>query len=355
LSEAQVKRLKDSWNASQSGTENTGRTAILHGGLEWQSIGLPPNDAQFLETRKFQIVEVARWFGVPPHLLYDLDRATFSNIEHQGLEFLNYSLRPWLTRWESAIHRSLISEQEQDVLYVEHLTDALVKADIQARYTAYSIGRNNGWLSVNDIRQRENMNPVGPAGDVYLAPQNMMPLENLLDMDEEEMSEDEMPGDEMPGDEMPGDEMSEEDMSEEMPEEEAASARPSPRAATRLLIRETLRRMMHREANAATEAARHPGRFLSWLDGYYRRTEPLLADSLRLSCDVWASLTGITPDPVALAAQHCSEAREMVLELTGYCTMADLSVRITTWAGDWETKRPDILTARLLGDEDVVA
>lgn len=167
-----AKRFRSDFAAWHEGVGKSHKIAVLEDGMQWQKLGIPPNEAQFLETRKFQVTEIARWYGIPPHLLYDLDRATFSNIEQQGIEFLTYCLRYWLKKWERCVKRSLLSTADKPRYYVEHVTDDLVRADISARYNAYNLGRTGGWLSINDIRRRENMNPV-PGGDVYLQPLNM--------------------------------------------------------------------------------------------------------------------------------------------------------------------------------------
>lgn len=172
-----AKRLKQSWEAGHR-QENQHRLAVLEEGIEWQQIGLPPEDAQFLETRKFQVSEIARIFRVPPHLIGDLDKATFSNIEHQGIEFVTHTIRPWLVRIEQSIARCLLTERERGTYFAEHLVDGLLRGDIQSRYQAYALGRNNGWLSANDVRERENMNPIA-GGDVYLVPMNMVPADEL--------------------------------------------------------------------------------------------------------------------------------------------------------------------------------
>lgn len=175
LSDAGMRNLRESWERLHGGPDNAHRTAILEEGMQWKQVGIPPEDAQFLETRKFQVNEIARWYGLPPHMLGDLDRATFSNIEHQSLEYLTYTLGPWLRRWELRCALKLLRPIEHDTHYFEHLPDALMRTDINSRYTAYSVGRNNGWLSVNDIRKRENLEPVA-GGDAYLMPLNMTPV-----------------------------------------------------------------------------------------------------------------------------------------------------------------------------------
>jgi HK97 family phage portal protein len=165
-------RLRTSWTETHSGLANAHRVAILEEGMKLEKVSIPPNDAQFLETRKFQATEIARIFRVPPHLIADLDKATFSNIEQQSLEFVVYSLRPWLVRIEQAISRALLTDAERRAYYWEFLVDGLLRGDTASRYQAYAVGRQWGWLSVNDVRERENMNPVD-GGDAYLEPLNM--------------------------------------------------------------------------------------------------------------------------------------------------------------------------------------
>ncbi|MGE3487921.1 MAG: phage portal protein [Nitrospira sp.] len=176
LSDDAYERLKNSWNADHQGLSNAHRVKILEEGLDMETIGIPPEEAQFLESRKFQLQEVARIYRVPPHMLADLDRATFSNIEHLGIEFVTHSLRPWLVRSEQALRRDLLQPEERKTLLIEYLVDGLMRGDIVSRYQAYSVGRQNGWLSANDIRQMENMNPI-TGGDVYLIPLNMLPID----------------------------------------------------------------------------------------------------------------------------------------------------------------------------------
>jgi len=168
------KRLRESWESRHGGLDKSHRVAILEEGLKVHEIGLPPEDAQFLQTRKFQVSEIARMFRIPPHMIADLERATFSNIEHQSLEFVIHTIRPWLVRWEQEIYRSLLTPQERKTYFAEFLVDGLLRGDIQSRYQAYATARQWGWMSANDVRRLENMNPI-EGGDTYLVPLNMIP------------------------------------------------------------------------------------------------------------------------------------------------------------------------------------
>lgn len=173
LSPAAFERLRSSWEERHKGLDNLNRVAILEEGMQWKDVSMPLNDAQFLETRKFQVSEIARVFRVPLHMIGDLEHATFSNIEHQAIEFVVHSLRPWLVRIEQAISRDLIGPVERGRLFAEFSVDGLLRGDTQSRYSAYAIGRQWGWLSRNDIRGYENLDNLGPDGDDYLTPMNM--------------------------------------------------------------------------------------------------------------------------------------------------------------------------------------
>lgn len=175
LSPAAQENLRQSWGRQHEGLSKSHRVGILEEGMTITQIGIPPEDAQFLETRRFQALEIARVFRVPPHMIGDLDRATFSNIEHQAIQYVDGTLLPWLRRWEMRIWADLLTDQERAQLFAEHLLDGKLRGDTVTRYQAYMTGRQGGWLSVNDIRERENMNPVD-GGDEYLQPLNMTPV-----------------------------------------------------------------------------------------------------------------------------------------------------------------------------------
>jgi hypothetical protein len=130
-------------------------------------------DAQYLETRNMQIREICRIYRVPPHKIADLTNATFSNIEHQGLEYVQDCLSSIAVNWEQTLWRELLNEAERKAFFFEFMLDALARGDLTTRYAAYATGRNWGWLSANDVRALENMNPIED-GDMYLQPQNMI-------------------------------------------------------------------------------------------------------------------------------------------------------------------------------------
>lgn len=174
LSPDAKKNLKQSWQEMNAGLRGSHGVAVLDEGLTWTQIGMRLDDAQYLETRKFQVTEIARLFRVPPHMIADLERSTFSNIEHQGQEFVTYSLSPWLVRWEQAIWRDLLTEPEQDAgIFAEYHINSLLRGDTAARFNAYNVAINSGWMTRNEARVSENRNPL-PGLDDPLQPLNMV-------------------------------------------------------------------------------------------------------------------------------------------------------------------------------------
>ena len=173
-------RVRESWQSTFGGSGNANKIAVLEEGMKYTPIGISPEQAQFLETRKFQINEIARIFRVPPHMVGDLEKSSFSNIEQQSLEFVKYTLDPWVIRWEQSIQRSLLSKDEKAVYFVKFNLEGLLRGDYQSRMNGYAIGRQNGWMSANDIRELENLDriPEEDGGDLYLINGNMLPLKN---------------------------------------------------------------------------------------------------------------------------------------------------------------------------------
>ena len=173
-------KLRESWQAVYGGTANTGKVVVLEEGVDYQQISIPPEEAQFLETRKFQIDEIARLYRVPPHMIGDLEKSSFNNIEQQSLEFVKYTLNPWVVRWEQSLQKALLSPAEQKRYFIKFNVDGLLRGDYQSRMAGYAVGRQNGWLSANDIREMENMNPIPEeeGGNLYLINGNLCKLKD---------------------------------------------------------------------------------------------------------------------------------------------------------------------------------
>ena len=173
-------KVRESWNSVYLGVNNAHKIAVLEEGMKYQQIGIPPEEAQFLETRKFQINEIARLYRIPPHMVGDLDKSSFSNIEQQSLEFVKYTLDPWVIRWEQSLQRSLLLPGEKGKYFIKLNVDGLLRGDYQSRMNGYAVGRQNGWFSANDIREMENMNPIPDeqGGNLYLINGAMTKLED---------------------------------------------------------------------------------------------------------------------------------------------------------------------------------
>lgn len=352
LSQAAQDRLTKNWEATYGSLANAHKTAILEEGMDYKTIGIPPNDAQFLETRKFQIQEIARVFRIPPHMLADLDRATFSNIEHQSIEFIRDTLRPWLVRIEQSISRDMLTPAERARYYPEFLIDSLLRGDITARYSAYAQARQNGWLSANDIRQMENMNPIS-GGDQYLVPLNMIPA----DMAAERQA-------------LPAAERRQlETAAAHQAEIRAADQRAA--AGRRRLINnympvlaDALARIMRREANdignqAAKKLESGPGPFWSWIDDFYKDYDQVIRQYLYPVMLAFAGMMGdaaagdigeeapdigafVTAYIARYSARHIGKSRE---QLDSAITEEDPAEALEEMAREWREERPEIVAA----------
>jgi len=170
-------RVREAWHRAY-GSGNAHKTAILEEGMKYTPISIPNNEAQFLETRKFQIEEIARLYRVPLHMIGDLDHATFSNIEQMSLEFVMYTLSPWLSRWEQAMMKALLSDSEKGRYFIKFNVEGLLRGDYASRMQGYSIGIQNGFLCPNDVRMLEDMNyiPDEEGGNTFMVNGSMTPL-----------------------------------------------------------------------------------------------------------------------------------------------------------------------------------
>jgi len=179
-------QIRDIWETLFRG-QGAHRVAVLEGGMTYHAVGIPPDQAQFLETRRFQLNEIARIFRVPPHMIGDLERSTFSNIEQQALEFLKYSVDPWLKRWEQQMEKTLLSPAERKTHEIRFNVDGLLRGDYEKRMRGFAIGRQNGWLSANEVRALDRMNPIPEefGGDTYYINGNMVEMGRRRDADTE--------------------------------------------------------------------------------------------------------------------------------------------------------------------------
>tara|TARA_R100000655_G_scaffold71369_1_gene109733 strand:+ start:2099 stop:3709 length:1611 start_codon:yes stop_codon:yes gene_type:complete len=189
LSEDASKRLRKSWDGLYSSSNNSGRTAILEEGLSFSALSIPHAESQWLEARQFAVTDICRMYRMPPHIVQDLSHATYSNIESQQIQYLSQTIMPWLRRWEQEINRKLVRVNDRSV-YAEFLAEEALRGNTIDRYNAYRTARETGWLSINEIRSRENLNNIGSIGDRYIQPLNFgdinMEHESFHNEDEDE-------------------------------------------------------------------------------------------------------------------------------------------------------------------------
>lgn len=271
LDEEAEKFLKRSWGTAFGGRGQHG-TAVLEENMDVVTLGMPNEDAQFLETRGFQIIELARWFNVPPHKLKDLIRATFSNIVEQSLEFVGETILPWAKEWEQEVDRKLFTEEERERFFAEFLLDALLRADPKSRNEAFEIQRRNGILNADGWRARENMNPIGgPVGEMYIVESNMTNAKTLAaGIDPERRGTDRRQTSAVVADSRASTVMDDGDNATIAARIEAVALAHVP------VIADTLYRMRKIEVNAARRAAKRGENIVAWSESYFNGHVPKL-------------------------------------------------------------------------------
>lgn len=205
LTDTTSERIATSFRKAYAGAANSGKVAVLEEGMKLNTTTMTPKDAEFIAVRKFSVREIARIFRVPPHMIGDLEDATFSNIEQESINFVVHSIRPWTVRIEQSLMKTLLTEEESEEYYAEFLLDGLLRGDMASRYTAYQIGLQNGFLKLNDVREKENMNSL-EWGDMSMIPLNMRPVRSAADLDQVEVPpvvEEETPKEEDPSEDDP--------------------------------------------------------------------------------------------------------------------------------------------------------
>jgi len=282
---------------------------LLSEGAEAMTLGFSPEDSQFLQTREHNVEEIARWYGVPPHLIGDLRRATFSNIEEQNIQFVSLSLMPWLVLWEQEINRKLLSEEDREEYFAEHVVDALLRGNSAARSQALQVQFQNGAINIDEWRSIENRNPLPDGfGKKHFVPLNMTTVENAGRLPEAE-----------PVGEKPEPETEREEDNE--PEERSTFNRESAIIAHRGVMVQIAGRLIRKEAQALRRAANKPERFLAWVDEFYAEHEPLFADELLPSLRAVQSTLAPnrTPEKEAerIARMRTEKARAELLEVAG--------------------------------------
>jgi HK97 family phage portal protein len=321
LSDEAYERLKNSWNDRHQGAENYGKTAILEEGTKANKIGVPPEDAQFLETRQHNINEIARWYGVPPHLLAELAKgASYASIYEQNWNYLVHSLRPWLIRFERAIVRQLLKEDEKHELYVEFLVDAILRADPKTRAEANQIKLMNGSLTIDEWRAMENQNPLPHGlGKLHWMQLNMAPIETVITANGKEEPKQEAPSD--------VEKETRDDMSINI-----ANA----------FLRDALLRALRIEANAAKRAAKDPSTFLPWLDKFYGRhiatVQAIILPAICAQMRAFGETGPAEPNAQSGAERHVATSRAQLLQ-AAECRADELLNSVSRCVRTWETER----------------
>jgi HK97 family phage portal protein len=307
------RNIRDEWDAMHRGADKAGRIAVLQEGMEFQAMQMSAVDAQLLEQRQFQISEVARWFNIPPHLLRDLSRATFGNIEHQSIEYKTYTIRPLAVAMQQEAHRKLFSASEKPTYFTELDLDDLSLADLKSRYDAYAVARQNGWMSANEIRDREGMNPIPTDdGNAYLINGNMVPLTTAMQATP----------------------------TPSVGEVSVAQAEPPPAMgdALRGILENDITRLLSKERNAATRAANKPGEFLGWLDAFYAEHAATLEQAIGPTVRALGLHLGQSLDPADIVARHVEQSRQALL--TACEVSADkLAESVESVVSRWDARR----------------
>ncbi|RLC54757.1 MAG: hypothetical protein DRI30_08665 [Chloroflexi bacterium] len=284
------KDTEDALNAAYGGADNSGKAPLLEQGLDLKQVGMTAEDAEALNQSKFSVVEVCRFYGVPPHKAYVLDDATYSNIEEQNHDYNIDTARAWYERAEGVIKKSLVPEEDKGTRFGEFNMDAAMRGNTEDRWAANQIAINTGVASINDIRKRENMNPV-EGGDVHLVPLNMVPLDQIGDMPVS----------------------TEPNGTDERSEERTIATRMRIRNAYEPLFVDAFQRIVHREVRDHRNAIkkflgdRTVGEFEQYLAGYYEKMPealrktftPLISSYARAMFEAVGTEVGIsqwTPD-----------------------------------------------------------
>lgn len=302
LSEKAHQNLRRSWNRLYQGAGKSNRVGVLEEEIAVEKLGVPPEDAQFLQTRQHNITEIARWYRIPPHMLADLSRATFSNIEHLGIEFVMYALTPWLRRWEEALRSQLLTEEEQQDHLIRFNVNALLRGDAKSRSQFYREMFGIGAFSINDILELEDRNPIED-GDEHYRPLNMAPVWQEVPLKVAQSQ----PATPPPQDDDGG--------------AKAASALDNRdimlREAASDALKASASRMLYKEAQAAKRAANQPSEFLGWLDTFYGHHESQFAEAVDPCVRVVLAVTGVssgaTEAAKRLAAWHVERSRQLLL------------------------------------------
>lgn len=301
------KQWKEALDSEHGGVENANKVLVLENGMTWTQIGIAPEDAQFLETRQFQVVEIARWFGIPPHMLGEMGRATWNNVEQLAIEFVTYTLRPYLIRIEQELNRKLLKGEPD--LYVKFNVDALLRGDSAARFARYEIGHRIGMFNINDMLELEDRNPIDDElGELRFVQSTMQTLDNASKAGPQ---------------------------GQPSPKESEPKPKDGGSRALAVVLRDVLGRAVQRETAALRDAmTKEPDRVEAAVRKFYTTHEMRLARDLGAvaECAKELGLPAISPGDVA--ASIVSESRTTLLGLLASSHgPGGLDELLTAWDG----------------------
>jgi HK97 family phage portal protein len=303
------------WMQTHGGPQNNGLPAMLPPEADITALSFSAEDSQFLSTRQHNTEEIARWYGVPPHLIGHLLRSTHNNIEHQSLEFVKYSLMSWLVLWEQELNRKLLTPEERKTLFFRHNVDGLERGDLLTRTNALKEQFFNGKITLNEWRALDDENPVGPLGDIHFVQQAMIPLEFAAKGPQQPEAPKDEPKDE-PDDES-GLSASLAALTERLSSAETVKTSQIA-AATLEVVEQVVRVMLDRESKDALEASKKPASFLKWMDGFYSdhttRMEKALAKPVKAYLLARGRSDGIDDATKQAVAMHVAAGREALLQ-----------------------------------------
>jgi hypothetical protein len=316
-----LERLRKEWSEMYSGPENSFKPAILEDGMKWERLGVPPEEGQFLESRQFQIEEIARWFRMPPHKIQHLLRATFSNVDEQNIEYVVDTLTPWLVRWEQEIRMKLLP-QENDI-FCEHLIHGLMRGDPVKRGDYFTKMFMIGAYSQNIILEMENMNTIGPDGDTRYVPLNMIRSQDAaagLLQDPAAAVTESAPAPPAMQRKRPGKMPPEDD---DMEDDDEARVR----AAFGPLFFDAAQRLLQKEQNAADRAEKRfagkPEAFAKWLDEFYDLHQVTTEQTFRRIAGAGAKILGGAGwNPAEFARLHVETSKAELRRLFATCQIA---------------------------------
>ena len=349
-------RLNKSWASAHQGLKQSHRIAILEEGMKFHETSFTPEDSQFLQSRQYSVTEIARWFNLPPHVLKDLTRATFSNIESQAIELVVYSIRPWLVRLEQSFNSFLITRENQGRLFAEHSIQGLLRGDAAARSEYYGKLFNIGALSINDIRELENMNAV-EGGDQRFVPLNMIPLNQagqLPDVGKSSNEEKSLL------------------LTEVRSDKDIVKGRNRIQARYRRIFESIARKIVSKEVKAVRQAVkkylgkRSAKDFIRWLDKYYetfgveatREILPVLMAYADVIGPAAASEIGsefemnddlekfVREYAEVFGVRHISSSKGQLQALVRDVSPDEIQEAIEERLNEWEEKRPGKIVAR---------